>query len=66
MTSIHFDVFDWLFKNKLRMKTKTPQIELVSLKKAHWNAEEMANVELIAAFVQKLMNDHEFDHVIEN
>ena len=49
-----------------KMKTNTPKIDLENLKKPHWNAEEVSNVELIADFVQKLMNDHEFDSVIEN
>ncbi|MEM9478748.1 MAG: nuclear transport factor 2 family protein [Verrucomicrobiota bacterium] len=47
------------------MKTKTPQVNLAELRNPQWTPEEAANVELIAGFVQNLMNDHDFDLVLE-
>ncbi len=47
------------------MKTKAPKIDLETLKRGHWSTEEAGNVELIADFVQKLMNDHDFDAVLD-
>lgn len=43
----------------------TLQIDVEALKKDHWTDEESDNVQLVAGFVQKLMNDHEFEHVLE-
>ena len=45
---------------------ETPNIDLENLKKSHWTPEEVGNVEIIVDFVQRLMNDHDFDYVIEN
>ena len=43
---------------------ETPQVDLAALSKSHWTSKELKNVELIADFVQKLMNDHDFDYVM--
>ena len=43
----------------------TLRIDVESLKKDHWTNEESDNVLLISDFVQKLMNDHEFDYVLK-
>lgn len=48
------------------MKNNVPVIDLESLKKAHWSEQEVKNVTLVVEFVQKLMNDHAFDDVVEN
>lgn len=42
-----------------------PVIDLEPLKKPHWSPEEMGHVELVVGFVQTLMNDHDFEAVIE-
>ena len=42
----------------------TMQVDFESLRKDHWSAEEVRNVELVVGFVQKLMNDHDFDGVL--
>ncbi|MEM6428431.1 MAG: nuclear transport factor 2 family protein [Deinococcota bacterium] len=39
-------------------------INLEALKKDNWSAKELENVRLIADFVQKLMNNHDFDLVL--
>lgn len=41
-------------------------IDLAKLQKPNWTAQEQANAELIADFVQNLMNNHNFDYVLEN
>ncbi|GAB1619982.1 ester cyclase [Agarivorans albus] len=41
-------------------------IDLPSLKKASWTEQELANAELISDFVQNLMNNHNFDYVMQN
>ena len=45
---------------------ETASIDLENLKKNHWTPEEVGNVEIIVDFVQRLMNDHDFDYVIKN
>jgi len=45
---------------------ETPSIDLENLKKDHWTPEEFGNVQIIVDFVQRLMNDHDFDYVIKN
>lgn len=40
-------------------------LEFDSLKRDHWSEQEVRNVKLVMAFVQKLMNDHDFDVVLE-
>ncbi len=44
----------------------TPQVNLESLKKEHWSEQEKHYAALITDFVQNLMNDHDFDYVLEN
>lgn len=41
-------------------------IDLPSLKKASWTEQELANAELISDFIQNLMNNHNFDYVMQN
>lgn len=50
-------------KNYKKMDTLT--INLDTFKKAHWSEQETKNVELITDFVQHLMNNHEFDYVLD-
>lgn len=45
---------------------QTASIDLQKLKKSHWTPQEMANVETIVGFVKKLMNEHDFDYVLEH
>lgn len=40
-------------------------INLKSLQKNHWSEQELANATLITDFVQNLMNNHNFDYVLE-
>ncbi len=44
---------------------ETLKVDLEKLKKSHWTPEELENVELIADFVQKLMNNHDFEYVLK-
>lgn len=44
----------------------TLQIDLDRFKKSHWTTEELGNARIVSDFVQKLMNDHDFDYVLEN
>ncbi len=49
-------------------KTATAEnlaINLDALQKDSWTEEEKANVTLITDFVQNLMNDHNFDYILE-
>ncbi|ARC94176.1 polyketide cyclase [Vibrio coralliilyticus] len=41
-------------------------INLQELQKPNWTEQELANAELITDFVQNLMNDHNFDYVLEH
>ncbi|NRF29941.1 nuclear transport factor 2 family protein [Vibrio coralliilyticus] len=41
-------------------------IDLQKLQKPNWTEQELANAELITDFVQNLMNDHNFDYVLEH
>ncbi|CAM2989244.1 MULTISPECIES: nuclear transport factor 2 family protein [Vibrio] len=41
-------------------------INLHELQKPNWTEQERANAELITDFVQNLMNDHNFDYVLEH
>ena len=41
-------------------------INLEALQKESWSEKELENVKLITDFVQNLMNDHNFDYVLEN
>ena len=43
----------------------TIQIDFVSLEQAHWSDLERENARRITEFVQLLMNDHDFDAVLE-
>ena len=43
----------------------TMAIDFDSLKRHNWSDGEVRNVKLVIEFVQKLMNDHEFDLVLE-
>lgn len=38
-------------------------VELTALKKPNWTAEELNNATLVADFVQKIMNEHDFEYV---
>lgn len=49
----------------LASANETPQIDFSALAKTNWSEQEQANVALIAEFVQKLMNDHDFAYVLE-
>ncbi|WP_369986258.1 nuclear transport factor 2 family protein [Thalassolituus sp.] len=40
-------------------------VDLQSLKKDGWSEQELANVTLVTDFVQNLMNNHNFDYVLE-
>ena len=40
-------------------------VDLQSLKKDGWSKQELANVALVTDFVQNLMNNHNFDYVLE-
>ncbi len=40
-------------------------VDLQSLKKDGWSEQELANVALVTDFVQNLMNNHNFDYVLE-
>ncbi|REL34674.1 nuclear transport factor 2 family protein [Thalassotalea euphylliae] len=44
---------------------KQPIIDLASLQKSNWTAQELENAEVITDFVQNLMNNHNFDYVLE-
>ncbi|MEM1183153.1 MAG: nuclear transport factor 2 family protein [Acidobacteriota bacterium] len=44
---------------------ETIKIDFGALKRSHWTPDELANVEIISDFVQKVMNDHDFDVVLE-
>jgi len=41
------------------------KIDFDSLKKNHWNEQEQQNVNTISDFVQNLMNNHDFDYILE-
>lgn len=43
----------------------TIAIDFESLRMDSWSEQETRNVELMVGFVQKLMNDHDFDRVLE-
>ncbi|MEW8545749.1 MAG: hypothetical protein AB2693_19685, partial [Candidatus Thiodiazotropha sp.] len=40
-------------------------IDLESLQKPGWTEQELANAALITDFVQNLMNNHNFDYILE-
>lgn len=40
-------------------------INFESLKKSHWSQGQLANAKLVNDFVQNLMNNHNFDYVLE-
>lgn len=42
------------------------KIDLLSLAKDNWTEQERNNAELVTDFVQNLMNDHNFDYVMDN
>ena len=44
---------------------ETLTIDFNQLRKPTWSDQEMANVHLVIDFVQNLMNDHNFDYVLE-
>jgi predicted SnoaL-like aldol condensation-catalyzing enzyme len=39
------------------------KIDFDKLQQAHWSEEEQKNVAIISDFIQKLMNDHDFDYI---
>lgn len=41
-------------------------IDLHSLQKPNWTEQEVKNAELITDFVQNLMNNHNFDYILEH
>ncbi|MEL6614675.1 MAG: nuclear transport factor 2 family protein [Bacteroidota bacterium] len=41
------------------------QVDLDSLSRPHWSEEEAANVAVVADFVQHVMNDHDFEYVLD-
>ena len=41
------------------------KIDFNSLKRENWSEQESKNAELVLDFVQHLMNDHDFDYVME-
>lgn len=41
------------------------KINFEALHRPNWTAQEKSNVELVSDFVQSLMNDHDFDRVLE-
>lgn len=43
----------------------TIQIDLAALQKTSWTEQELKNAEVITDFVQNLMNNHNFDYVLE-
>ncbi|WCE32519.1 nuclear transport factor 2 family protein [Vibrio sp. SCSIO 43137] len=45
---------------------QTVKIDLSSLQKSNWTEHERKNAELVADFVQNLMNDHNFDYVLQH
>ncbi|HBE66764.1 MAG TPA: polyketide cyclase [Planctomycetaceae bacterium] len=45
---------------------ETLHVDLDRFKKDHWSAEEIECAGLVADFVQKLMNEHDFDYVLSN
>ncbi|NVD08647.1 polyketide cyclase [Vibrio sp. JPW-9-11-11] len=40
-------------------------IDLPTLKKSNWTEQELANAELVTDFVQHLMNNHNFDYIMQ-
>lgn len=40
-------------------------IDLQSLQKPNWTEQELANATLVTDFVQNLMNNHDFDYILE-
>lgn len=42
-----------------------PIIQFEALKRGSWSPEELENVKVVIDFVQKLMNEHDFDDVLE-
>ena len=44
---------------------ETLKIDLDQLKRDNWSEQELQNVELVVDFVQHLMNDHDFEYVLE-
>ncbi|MCG7498293.1 nuclear transport factor 2 family protein [Vibrio sp. Of7-15] len=44
----------------------TLMIDFPSLKKTSWTQQELANAEIITDFVQNLMNNHNFDYILEH
>lgn len=41
-------------------------VDLASLKKPNWSEQELKNAEVITDFVQNIMNNHNFDYVLEH
>ena len=41
-------------------------VDLASLQKANWSEQELKNAEIITDFVQNIMNNHNFDYVLEH
>ena len=40
-----------------------PKINIESLNRAHWSAEDKKNVQSVLEFVQLIMNDHDFEEI---
>lgn len=49
----------------LAQNTEAPIIDLESLQKPNWTEQERANATLVVDFVQNLMNNHNFDYILE-
>ena len=47
-------------------ESEKPRINFEALQKESWSEKELNNAKLITDFVQNLMNNHNFDYVLEN
>ena len=43
----------------------TNRIDFDQLKRPHWNPEQTENARTVLDFVQKIMNDHDFDYILK-
>lgn len=50
--------------NRTKIMKKT-SIQFEALKQAHWNDQELKNASIVAEFMQALMNEHRFEHVLK-
>lgn len=44
--------------------SNSQQINLKKLRKSHWTAEETENVRIVVDFIQTLMNEHDFEKIM--